>query len=82
MKNLYLLEVYCFWISNYTAEERRVPEINAALLVHQKSILRNKRVLLAYLNERQSRLRKMRWETGPVLPPQSANNLSETVCLS
>ena len=64
---------------NNSADERRVASINSALLVHQKSLLRNKRVLLAYLHARQSRLRQMRWESGPVLPPQSASNLSEPV---
>merc|ERR1712137_998325 len=64
-------------LEEYTAEERRVPEMNAGLLIHQKSLLRNKRVLLAYLAERQRRLRRMRWESGPVIPPTATGHLSE-----
>lgn len=51
--------------------------MNAGLLIHQKSLLRNKRVLLAYLAERQRRLRRMRWESGPVIPPTATGHLSE-----
>lgn len=44
--------------------------VKVSLTVHHHAILRDKRCLLAYLNKRAAVLKQLRWELGPVLPPE------------
>jgi len=48
----------------------------ASILVHHQAVLRNKRALLVYLNERMSRVRALRWEVGTALPEVVGENMS------
>lgn len=41
------------------------------------ALQRNKRCLLAYLYERLRRIRALRWDYGPVIPPEIKANLCE-----
>ena len=54
------------------------PDDAASILVHHQAVLRNKRALLVYLNERMSRVRNLRWEIGTGLPEHVAENLSHS----
>lgn len=54
------------------AKERR-----PSLILHDASIRRNKRCLLAYHAHRVDRLRALRWETAGTLPPAARRVLSE-----
>ncbi|XP_069676358.1 DNA replication complex GINS protein PSF1-like [Periplaneta americana] len=45
--------------------------------VRHASLERNKRCLLAYLYNRLTRIRQMRWEFGSILPPEIKSNLCE-----
>lgn len=57
-------------------EARASSYISCGLMVNHTSMLRNKRILLAYLNERLERLKLLRWELGSALPEETRNNLS------
>jgi GINS complex subunit 1 len=54
------------------------PDDAAAILVHHQAVLRNKRALLVYLNERMRRVRQLRWEVGTGLPEAVGENLSHS----
>ena len=54
------------------------PDDAASILVHHQAVLRNKRALLVYLNERMRRVRALRWEVGTGLPEVVAENLSHS----
>ncbi|BBN19333.1 GINS complex subunit 1 [Marchantia polymorpha subsp. ruderalis] len=43
-----------------------------------RSVLRNKRCLLAYVNARLGKIQQLRWDLGAVLPDDIAENLSAT----
>ncbi|KAL2610109.1 hypothetical protein R1flu_028682 [Riccia fluitans] len=43
-----------------------------------RSVLRNKRCLLAYVNARMSKIKQLRWDLGAVLPDDITANLSST----
>lgn len=47
-------------------EDGQLPEFAAKVLLHHQSLQRNKRVCLAYLNERIERVKKISWEMGYV----------------
>jgi GINS complex subunit 1 len=49
-----------------------------ASLATKQAILRNKRALLVYLNERMNRVKKLRWEVGTGLPANVSSNLSHS----
>ena len=49
----------------------------AAIILRHTALERNKRCLLAYLNNRAERIRAMRWQFGAVLPPDIKSNLCE-----
>ncbi len=50
--------------------------VRISLVVQHTSLLRNKRCALAYVVERLNRLRRLRWETGPIIPDALRINLS------
>ena len=52
------------------------PDDAASILVHHQAVLRNKRALLVYMNERMRRVRDLRWEVGAGLPDLVAESLS------
>jgi len=52
-------------------------ESRPSLILHDQSIRRNKRCLLAYHAFRIDKLRTLRWETSGTLPPGMKNVLSE-----
>ena len=56
--------------------EEAKPDDAASILVHHQAVLRNKRALLVYLNERMSRERALRWEVGTALPEVVGENMS------
>ena len=56
--------------------EEAKPDDAASILVHHQAVLRNKRALLVYLNERMSRVRALRWEEGTALPEVVGENMS------
>lgn len=45
------------------------PDTASTLVIHHESILRNKRLLLAYANVRMRRIVELRWKQGRVLRP-------------
>ncbi|KAL3778923.1 hypothetical protein ACHAW5_000634 [Stephanodiscus triporus] len=52
-------------------------EVRPSLILHDASIRRNKRCLLAYHAHRMDKLRSLRWETSGTLPPAMKHVLSE-----
>ncbi len=50
--------------------------VRISLAVQHTTVLRNKRCVLAYVVERLNRLRRLRWETGPIIPDALRMNLS------
>lgn len=46
--------------------------------VHHATIKRNKRCALAYIEQRATTLKKLRWELGPLLPEEKRNNMSHS----
>eukprot|EP00698_Gefionella_okellyi_P003129 TRINITY_DN12921_c0_g1_i1.p1 TRINITY_DN12921_c0_g1~~TRINITY_DN12921_c0_g1_i1.p1 ORF type:complete len:209 (-),score=39.94 TRINITY_DN12921_c0_g1_i1:83-709(-) len=46
------------------------------LAVHHEALARNKRCVLAYLNERLNRIRQLRWEVGRAVPKDVRQNMS------
>eukprot|EP01083_Nonionella_stella_P055950 147532_1 len=50
--------------------------INASVIVHHHCILRNKRCILAYLNFRTERVKKLWWDTGSSIPAELKEKLS------
>ena len=65
--------------SNRTNNDEGGPSIEdrPSLILHDQSIRRNKRCLLAYHAFRIDKLRTLRWETSGTLPPGMKNVLSE-----
>lgn len=61
-----------------TSLDAAQPNDAAAILVHHQAVLRNKRALLVYLNERMRRVRALRWEVGTGLPEVVSENLSHS----
>ena len=59
-----------------TSLEAAAPADAASILVHHQAVLRNKRALLVYMNERMRRVRDLRWEVGAGLPDLVAESLS------
>ena len=59
-----------------TEEERDA--IVAAMNTHHHSILRNKKALMIYLNERVKRIQSLRWTLGVGLPDSISENLSHS----
>lgn len=64
---------------------KQVPEeseekegITAAIQTHHHSILRNKKALMIYLNERVKRIQSLRWTLGVGLPDSISENLSHS----
>ena len=63
------------------AEENNETEkrsISAAMETHHFSILRNKKALMIYLNERAKRIQSLRWTLGVGLPDSISENLSHS----
>ena len=58
-----------------TSLEAAAPADAASILVHHQAVLRNKRALLVYMNERMRRVRDLRWEVGAGLPDRVAESL-------
>lgn len=52
------------------------PYFEMSVIVHHKALLRNKRCILAYLHHRLEVIKKLRWETGSVLPAHAKKCLS------
>ena len=52
--------------------------IKAAIQTHHHSILRNKKALMIYLNERVKRIQSLRWTLGVGLPDSISENLSHS----
>merc|ERR1711993_125211 len=46
-----------------------------SISLRHNALERNKRCLLAYLNERASKMTEMRWQFGPVLPPEVRSHM-------
>ncbi|GAM22081.1 hypothetical protein SAMD00019534_052560, partial [Acytostelium subglobosum LB1] len=58
-------------------ENKNDPYILAHSKVFQTSMLRNKRIILAYLNERLERIKEYRWSSGSgILAPQLKSAMS------
>ncbi|EFA78483.1 GINS complex subunit 1 [Heterostelium album PN500] len=58
-------------------ETKNTPYIIAHSQVFHNSILRNKRIILAYLNERLERIKEYRWNSGSgILQPQLKESMS------
>jgi GINS complex subunit 1 len=53
------------------------PEFLAALHLRHAALQRNKQCILAYLYNRLKTITDMRWEHGPVIPPESRANMTE-----
>eukprot|EP00271_Cylindrocystis_brebissonii_P019263 TRINITY_DN5806_c0_g2_i5.p1 TRINITY_DN5806_c0_g2~~TRINITY_DN5806_c0_g2_i5.p1 ORF type:complete len:202 (+),score=49.11 TRINITY_DN5806_c0_g2_i5:599-1204(+) len=51
---------------------------SAAILVHHRSILRNKRCIMAYLHHRMKKINALRWQLGGRLPEEIAGKLSQS----
>ena len=49
----------------------------AAIVLRHSAIERNKRCVLAYLHDRVTKICEMRWQFGPVLPPEIKSQLCE-----
>ena len=57
----------------------QLPEaVKVACKVHNATIKRNKRCALAYVESRASRIKRLRWEIGPLLPEDILRNLSNS----
>ena len=46
-------------------------------MLRHSALERNKRCLLAYINDRATKITEMRWQFGPVLPPEVRSQLCE-----
>eukprot|EP00793_Prasinoderma_coloniale_P000100 PRCOL_00005608-RA len=64
------------WDAAKAADAEGAAAKEAAIFVHQSSILRNKRCLLAYQHARTKRLLDLRHQLGPALPPDVTQSLS------
>ena len=58
--------------------EKEKRSISAAMETHHFSILRNKKALMIYLNERVKRIQSLRWTLGVGLPDSISENLSHS----
>jgi len=58
--------------------EKEKRSISAAMETHHFSILRNKKALMIYLNERAKRIQSLRWTLGVGLPDSISENLSHS----
>eukprot|EP01138_Halocafeteria_seosinensis_P002776 gb/GECG01002837.1/.p1 GENE.gb/GECG01002837.1/~~gb/GECG01002837.1/.p1 ORF type:complete len:238 (+),score=45.93 gb/GECG01002837.1/:1-714(+) len=56
--------------------KKKIAAVSAGMVTQYYSIKRNKRLLLAYLNERMRRIEDLRWYYGAVLPEKLRNNMS------
>mmetsp|Transcript_49326 Transcript_49326/g.157960 ORF Transcript_49326/g.157960 Transcript_49326/m.157960 type:complete len:206 (+) Transcript_49326:135-752(+) len=54
------------------------PEDAASVIIHHESLLRNKRLLLAYTNARLQKVKDVRWRLGPQLPDDIKENCSQS----
>mmetsp|Transcript_8452 Transcript_8452/g.17593 ORF Transcript_8452/g.17593 Transcript_8452/m.17593 type:complete len:233 (-) Transcript_8452:154-852(-) len=64
--------------NNSKSNSTNIPMTNRpSLILHDASIRRNKRCLLAYHAYRMDKLRALRWETGGTLPEEMKRVLSE-----
>ena len=64
----------------YEENHREIQEkqkISGAIHLRHAALERNKRCLLAYVYHRANKTSQMRWEFGPVLPPEIKQNLAE-----
>ena len=64
----------------YEANEREMfldTPSRPAIVLRHAALERNKRCLLAYINRRAEKIQEMRWQFGPVLPPDVRTNLCE-----
>ena len=59
-------------------EKTEKRSISAAMETHHFSILRNKKALMIYLNERAKRIQSLRWTLGVGLPDSISENLSHS----
>ena len=48
-----------------------------SILLRHNALERNKRCILAYLNDRCKKITDMRWQFGPVLPPEIRSQMCE-----
>ncbi|XP_023330026.1 DNA replication complex GINS protein PSF1 [Eurytemora carolleeae] len=71
-----LEETRNLWDEN-RAEVALNSTISPAITLRHAAIERNKRCLLAYLNNRMETIREMRWQFGAVLPEGIRLNLAE-----
>ena len=46
-------------------------------MLRHNALERNKRCLLSYLNDRTNKITDMRWQFGPVLPPEIRSQMCE-----
>ncbi len=56
--------------------ETLAPPVQVACRIHHSIVKRNKRCLIAYLEQRAGSLKKIRWELGPILPDEKKANVS------
>jgi len=49
-----------------------------AIMLRHNALERNKRCLLAYINDRAKKINEMRWQFGPVLPSEIRSQMCET----
>eukprot|EP01098_Paradermamoeba_levis_P012887 TRINITY_DN5741_c0_g1_i1.p1 TRINITY_DN5741_c0_g1~~TRINITY_DN5741_c0_g1_i1.p1 ORF type:complete len:209 (-),score=47.72 TRINITY_DN5741_c0_g1_i1:105-686(-) len=64
-------------LRQHGSEAKTQPYYFSSLLIQHSAILRNKRVVLAYLNERLKKVKQLRWELGSFLiPAEVKQNLS------
>ena len=65
-------------LENVENNETEKRSISAAMETHHFSILRNKKALMIYLNERAKRIQSLRWTLGVGLPDSISENLSHS----
>lgn len=67
-------------ISDLAGFENAAPPVSmkkaAAILVHDSSVLRNKRCVMAFLHHRFRKIKQLRWQLGAVLPEELETKLS------
>lgn len=50
--------------------------VRVACFVHHATVKRNKRCALAYVEQRSSTIKRLRWELGPLFPEGTRSNMS------
>ncbi|GAB5362731.1 hypothetical protein AAMO2058_000823200 [Amorphochlora amoebiformis] len=60
-----------------TPEELRDPTVTCSIVVNNATAKRNKRMALAYVNERLNRIKRMWWTRSSILPEDMKHNMSQ-----